>query len=254
VVSSAVFDQCQFPILAEPYNQALHEAVAFILLRFTPLGIIASGSILRGNPDPASDLDLYVIHPQPYRQRIQKFFNGVPAEIFVNPPEQVRRYLIEEQAEYTPITAHMLTTGFPILELDPVIAELRQLALLSLAEPPMLSPEKLVFMRYMAANWLEDAADLARRDEATANLFLSQAVFEIVRVHLIASGKYLPRNKELISQTDALNPELGTLLRQFYLISDCASRLGLAYQIADRTVHIHGFFEWESSPEEVGGK
>ena len=246
-------DRCKFPDLPEPYNQALREAVAFILSRTHPVGIIATGSILRGNPDPASDLDIYVIHRQNERQRVQKYFNGVPAEIFINPPQQIRRYLVEEREEFRPITAHMLSTGFLILELDPVVAELCQEATRTLLDPPQASPEKLLFMRYMAATWLEDAADLAQRDEATANLFLTQAVFEIIRYHFIASGKYLPRNKELISATESLNPELGALLCQFFMMSDCALRLGLAYQIADRTIKIHGFCEWESTPEEVGG-
>jgi predicted nucleotidyltransferase len=254
MVSPVMFDQCVFPLLAEPYNQALHEAVAFILSRFTPLGIIASGSIIRGNPDPASDLDLYVIHPKSYRQRIQKFFNGIPAEIFINPPEQIRRYLVEEQADYRPITAHMLATGFPVLELDPQVGELCKLARQSLAGPPELSAEKRIFMRYMAANWLEDAADLAHRDEAAANLFLSQAVYAIIQYNFIASGKHLPRSKELIAKTEEIAPELGTLVRRFFLTADCANRLELAYQIADRTIQTYGFSEWESTPEEVGGK
>jgi hypothetical protein len=244
--------QCIFPSLPEPYAQALREAVAFILTRTTPAGILAAGSILRGSPDPASDLDMYVIHRQPYRQRIQKYFNGVPAEIFINPPEQVERYLAEEEAEYTPITAHMLTTGFPILEIDPVIAELHQRAVQSLKAPPAASEQRLLYMRYMAANWLEDAADLALRDQAAANLFLSSAVFEIIRFNFIASQQYLPRNKELIAATEALEPELGALVRRFYLTADCPSRLDLAYQIADRTIHIRGFCEWESTPEPVG--
>jgi predicted nucleotidyltransferase len=247
-----MIEQCKFPSLPEPYAQALHEAVAFILSRTAPVGIIASGSILRGNPDPASDLDMYVIHRQPYRQRIQKYFNGVPAEIFINPPEQVKRYIAEEQAEHRPITAHMLATGFPVLETDPVIAELRQQALLSLANPPVPSPESLLFRRYMAANWLEDAADLALRDEATANLFLSQAVLEIIRGNFFAEQRYLPRNKELISATEALDPELGALIRRFYRSADCPARLALAYQIADRTIKIRGFCEWESTPEPIG--
>lgn len=243
-----MIDQCVFPNLTAPYKQALHEAVEFILARTTPVGIIASGSILRGNPDPASDLDLYVIHLQPYRQRIQKFFNGIPAEIFINPPQQVRLYLVEEQADYRPITAHMLATGFAVLEVDPVIAELRQSAVASLENPPQASPEHLTSLRYMAANWLEDAADLAQRDEATANLFLSRAVYEIIRYNFIAEGQYLPRNKELIAVTEAINPGLGILLRKFYATASCATRLDLAYQIADRTIQVHGFFEWESTP------
>jgi predicted nucleotidyltransferase len=244
--------QCTFPSLSEPYAQALREAVEFILLRTSPVGILACGTILRGNPDPASDLDMYVIHRQPYRQRIQKFFNGIPAEIFINSPEQVKRYLAEEQAEHRPIAAHMLATGFPVLEIDPVVAELRQQALQTLANPPTSSPEGLLFMRYMAANWLEDAADLAPRDEATANLFVSQAVLEMIHYNFIAAQKYLPRNKELISATEALDPELGVLVRRFYLSADCSARLKLATQIADRTIKLYGFCEWESTPEPIG--
>lgn len=246
-------DQCVFPNLASPYAQALREAAEFIFSCTTPIGIIASGTILRGNPDLASDLDLYVIHLQPYRQRIQKVFKGVPAEIFINPPQQVRHYLVEEQAEFRPITAHMLATGFVILEADPVIAELRQKAVEILENPPQASPERLTSLRYMAASWLEDASDLAQRDEATANLFLSQAVFEIIRSNFILAGKYMPRNKELIAGTEALNPELGQLLRKFYTTASCTARLELAYQIADRTIKAHGFFEWKSTVEPVGG-
>lgn len=250
-----MIDQCVFPRLASPYAQALRQAVEFILTRTTPIGIVASGTILRGKPDPASDLDLFVIHQQSYRQRIQRIFNGVPAEIFINTPAQVRHYLKEEQAEYRPITAHMLATGFVILEADPVVAELHQEALKMLqTPPPQAGPETLTSLRYMAASWLEDAADLIPRDETTANLFLSQAVFEMIHANFIIFRKNLPRNKELVSGTEAINPELGQLLREFYQSASPAGRLELAYQIADRTIQAHGFFEWESTPQEVGEK
>lgn len=248
-----MIEQCVFPNLPSPYAQALHEAVEFILARTVPVGIIASGSILRGNPDPASDLDIYVIHLQPFRQRIQKYFSGVPAEIFINPPQQVRRYMDVEREDYRPMTAHILATGFSVLEINPIVDELRQKAIWSLANPPTASPERLITLRYMAANWLEDAADLGQRDEATANLFLSQAVLEMIRYNFITQGIYQPRNKELIAATEALNPELGELLRRFYLTAECQARLELAYQIADRTIQLYGFCEWESTPEEAGG-
>ena len=81
-----ILEQCQWPDLPEKYASALRSAVGFIAENLEPIGIIASGTILRGNPDPASDLDIYVIHRAAKRQRIQKFFAGVPAEIFINPP------------------------------------------------------------------------------------------------------------------------------------------------------------------------
>ena len=67
--------------LSEPYARSLEEAVAWIRMEYSPLGIVASGSIIRGNPDPHSDFDIHVV-TEGVRQRVQKFFNGIPCEIF----------------------------------------------------------------------------------------------------------------------------------------------------------------------------
>ena len=64
--------------------------VEFILENYSVLGIIVSGTIIRGNQDLSSDLDIYVIQKEPFRQRLQKFFNHIPAEIFVNPPKLLK--------------------------------------------------------------------------------------------------------------------------------------------------------------------
>ena len=99
--------ECRFPELAEPFSTALREGVRYILERFEPLGIIACGTIIRGNPDPSSDHDIYVLVAGSRRQRIQRFFNAVPAEIFVNPPSAIERYFEEGARENRPVTAHM---------------------------------------------------------------------------------------------------------------------------------------------------
>lgn len=49
---------CRFPGLREPYATALRDAVAFALTRTQPIGIVAAGTIIRGNPDRSSDIDL----------------------------------------------------------------------------------------------------------------------------------------------------------------------------------------------------
>jgi predicted nucleotidyltransferase len=115
-------DECRWPALSEPYASALREAVEWVSGRFDVVGIIAAGSIVRGRPDASSDLDLYVIHLPLVRQRIQRFFSGVPAEIFVNPPQAIRRYFAAEHREARPITAHMLGTGATVLVRDPACA------------------------------------------------------------------------------------------------------------------------------------
>jgi predicted nucleotidyltransferase len=53
--------------LPEGYRRAFDAAFQFIQVQFNPDGIVVSGTIARGNPDPASDLDVVVVHHQPWR-------------------------------------------------------------------------------------------------------------------------------------------------------------------------------------------
>src|SRR5215471_4825490 len=141
---------CNFPKLPDKYDGALREAVSFVLERFNPIGIIAAGTIVRGTPDAASDLDVWVIHLAPVRQRLQKFFNGVPAEIFVNPPWIIQKYFVQDQGEARPISAHMMATGIVLLATDTVVDRLRQTAISLLSSAPTLTPQRLTQARYAA--------------------------------------------------------------------------------------------------------
>ena len=243
--------QCQWPSLPPKFDQALREAVQFILSRFKPVGIIVAGTIVRGNPAPSSDLDIYVIHLEPFRQRVQKFFNGVPAEIFVNPPTAVKRYFVEEHAALRPITAHMLATGFVILNLDPIISDLRQQAVGWLAKSPEETSESLTFARYMAATMYEDALDVAEHDPATAQMLLSRAMVDMLHFCFRKAGQFYPRSKALLTMLNKIDPETAQLACPFFEQSDLTARLRLAEQIAERTIGVRGFFEWESIPDKV---
>lgn len=240
--------QCRFPALAEPYHSALRAAVTLILDRFDPLGIIASGTIVRGHPGPNSDLDIYVIHAAPWRQRLQVRFNGVPAEIFVNPLAAVQHYFVEERHSGRPITAHMLATGAVILDRDPVVEQVREQARVLLCTPPDPMPDQLRFSRYMIGSSYEDARDTAATDPLSAGMILAGAVHEMLRYSFLAANRYIPREKDLLA---ALDPDLAALAREFYGAGEIGARLALAQQIADRTIQTDGFFEWESEPDEV---
>jgi hypothetical protein len=69
--------QCSWPTLAEPFATALRQAVSFVFEELQPIGVIATGTIVRGHSHRSSDLDVYVVHLGSYRRRIQRFFNGV---------------------------------------------------------------------------------------------------------------------------------------------------------------------------------
>jgi len=244
--------QCRWPDLPTPYAAALREAVQFVLERCVDTqGIVVSGTVLRGNPAPSSDLDIYVIRREPQQQRVQRFFNGVPAEIFINPVCKVLDYLASEQREARPITAHMISTGFTILDFEGVVASLQARARELLETPPTLSAEALTSARYRAAARYEDATDIVRDRPETARMILGLAVYQMLHYHFLAARRFLPRDKDLVDVLASWDAPLGDLARRFYGAATLEEALALAEQIADRTIATRGFFEWESTPEPV---
>ena len=247
-----MLNQCEWPELPDESDKALRDAVSYVLDHFSVAGIVASGTIIRGNPDPASDLDIYVIHRGSFRQRVQRFFSGVPVEIFVNPPSAIEKYFAEEHASRRPLTAHMLATGFVILELEPIVGHLRAKAREYLSRPPGKPDSPTITMaRYGIALLYEDAVDVAGRDPVTAHMLLCRATTEMLNFCFTQSGRFLPRHKDLLKELAGLDSETADLARRFYATSSIESKLALGGRIADRTIGARGFFEWETPPEDV---
>ena len=238
---------CSFPELPTLYDRALREAIEFILSRFDPLGIIAAGTIVRGDPGPTSDHDIFVIVSGSKKQRVQKIFAGVPAEIFVNPPRTVEQYFEEDRKANRPITAHMLATGFVVLDRDPEVGRLRALAREYLRRSAELSEGDLMWQRYAAALHLEDAIDLVETDPEAATFLMNQAFNDMLRFTFFANrDHHVPRWKEILSVVCELDPRAGELARGYLRATLLEDRLPFVVELADRICGAHGFFEWES--------
>ena len=247
----AVPPSCTWPPLADPYASALREAVAYIFSRWEPVGVVAGGTIIAGSPSPSSDLDLYVIHREPYRQRVQRRFNGVPAEMFVNPPERIERQFVSDRREGRLVAAHILATGVVVYAADPVVDRLRQLAREELESKPEPSSVALDQRRYFAATALEDAADIAEPDPALCALILHRAVDAAISCRFWLARTWQPRGKDTLTALAGIDAPLAELVRSFHTESDLTRRRALARQIVQRVTGETGFFEWESAPEEV---
>lgn len=237
------------PTLPSPYGEALRQAVAYILARYEVWGLLACGTIVAGTPDASSDLDMFVIHAKPARQRVQKRFNGVATEIFVNPPQTVRGYFADEVTR--PCTAHMLAHGVVLVDRHPVVEELVAEARIWLATPPNLSETQLTMRRYMAADAFENAQDIAARDPANSSLILHQAVRAMLDYSFLAAKRPLPRAKRMLAALVEVDPPLGDLARRYYEATENSTRLALAHEIATHTIQATGFFEWETPLEEM---
>ena len=246
---NTVVAQKMYSELPSPYAEALREAVEYILARYEVLGLFACGTIVAGTPDANSDLDMFVIHGKPERQRVQKRFHGVATEIFVNPPSTIRRYFADEVT--WPSTAHMLATGWVLLDRHPITEELVAEAHAWLATPPNLSETQLTMRRYMAADAFENAQDIALVDPANASMILHQAVQAMLEYAFLAANRPLPRAKRMLAAVAELDPQLGDLARRYYDAAENSVRLTLATEIAGRTIQATGFFEWETPFEAI---
>jgi hypothetical protein len=244
-------DKCKWPPLPEHYSIALKDAVEFVFTRFQSVaGIVAAGTIIRGTPSPSSDLDIYVVQTDSFRQRIQRFSKEVPTEIFVNPPSMIREYFAEEATSGRLITAHMLSTGFVVYQNGSELEVLRQEASILLGTDPPV-PADLTIPKYMLATLFEDAFDVRKQDPATSRMILFQAMEQAVRFAYTKAGKCQPRTKELLSHLKQVDPKAGSLACEFFRSRSYRHQIRIAETFAELVLGHKGFFEWESKPEKV---
>jgi predicted nucleotidyltransferase len=194
--------QCRYPDIAEPYSSALKAAVLHILSEYEVLGIIAAGSIIRGEGHPSSDWDIYIIHAKPQRQMIQTFFEGVPTQFFLNPPSMIRQYFKSEAAEGVCITAHMFVTGFVVLDRDPFIEEARQEARRVIAAGPQVNADDLPMKCYHITSEFENAMDIIDADPPAGLMLLSHTMMRMLQIlSAAADGVYSPHERPAETNT-----------------------------------------------------
>jgi hypothetical protein len=234
------------PQLGEPYDRALAGGLDYLLETTRPTAVVVTGSIVRGNPDPSSDLDIFVLHDAPWRQRLQRRFAGVPVELFVNHPSFMAEYFASESARGRPSAAHMLATGHLAYDTDDqmagFIAEARDL----LDAGPEVDEGLLTFQRYGAAMEFEDAVDVLERDPDLATLLLHRAVDSALRFRFWEARRWQPRNKELLSELETFDPQLAKMARRYYQAASPEERLAAARQVFERMIGVTGSFDWDS--------
>jgi hypothetical protein len=239
------------PDLSSPYDSALREAIATVTERFDPVAIVVSGTIVRGTPLPASDFDIVVVHDQPWRQRVQCFFHGVPAELFVNPAYQIRHAFDYEARNARPVLAHMLATGTIVLDRTGIAGDLMVEATANLAQGPLVSPGWLALRRYGIATAFEDAVDLEQIDPERSRTLALLALTDAIDWWFPAHGHWRPRAKSLLADFQHHCPDLSVAARQAIRSSDLDQCLAETATVLTGTIDATGFFPWESTPEPV---
>ena len=228
-----------------PYDVAVAAIEQHVRATYRIHGMVIAGSIVRGDAGPTSDFDVFIVHAEPWRLRDQRRFNGVPTELFVNPPDRIRGYFKSEHAEGRPCTAHMLATGDLVPGADDVALELVREAHDWLKRPIESTPAQLASRRYMAVDALDNARDTITTDPAAAAFFLANAVRDTVAYAFWSRGMLQPHRKALTRELAAVDPVAADQLRAFTTATG-EQALQVAIELARHVLGVDGFFSWTS--------
>ena len=92
---------------------------------------------------------------------------------------------------------------------------------------------------------------MADDDPATASMLIAYAVIAMLEGWCRAKTGRIPRRKDLLARVADLDPAVGALGRRVFVDPSFAEREAAAAEIADMTIGVRGFFEWDSGAEAV---
>lgn len=121
--------------------------------------VLLSGSVLKGNDTPASDLDIVVIYDKlPNAKRESFVSNGWPIEAFVHDTETIRFFCEEfDLKSFTPVLPTMLIESVCVMGDESVANELRIYADKLISNgPKILSIEEHSNFRYAITDIIND--------------------------------------------------------------------------------------------------
>lgn len=236
--------------MEERYTKCIDDALVWIHANYTANAIFVCGSIIRGTANANSDFDIYVLHSGDYRQRVQKFFNGVPCEIFINNLNHTQASFERELKNNRPCTAHMLATGIVYfddksVDTSALVAQAQKHTGLSLG----LTAQQITAAKYSIALAFEDATDVLDTDEASAKLLLHKTVSEVI-IYMYALNKIpLPGIKFRIRKLISVNQPVAHLIAQFYAADSITAQYNFAGKVLDALDISRIFFEWTSDKD-----
>jgi predicted nucleotidyltransferase len=233
--------------MLEHHKQALNEAITWIEGNYTAIGIIACGSIIRGNPSPTSDFDIYVIHEEKFKQRVQKYFNNVPCEIFINSIEQTKLSFLAEQNNNRPVTSHMIANGMIMKgdnneNIKSIVKEAKDFEF----KPKILTANEEIFIKYGITNLLEDANDVVESDPMTCEYILVKVIDKIMDFWFLKKQLPLSRIKERMSLINGHDPEFYIQINKAFQAQSIIEKLEAVTKIIENIIGEKGYFEWVS--------
>lgn len=199
--------------------------------------MFAAGSIMRGEGNELSDIDLVVVYPTLPRAWRESFvIDGFPVEAFVHDPETLAYFFQGDVESGAPIIVHMVANGTIISHEPQKAEELQQRAQSILARGPNpLSGERYDTMRYFLSDLVDDLRAERPVDEIAAlSALIYPRLIDLIllgRNQWTGKGKWGPR---LLRRFDPTLAELATKAFAEAVQGRTATLLSLTEQVLDQ--------------------
>ncbi|HVE92252.1 MAG TPA: VOC family protein [Actinomycetota bacterium] len=191
------------------YEAALDKVVDSMHAEFGQdlLGLLLAGSFAYGTPAATSDLDVFVITKQPWRQKRLTVVDDVEVELFVNPPHKIREEFGRGRISST---VDMFSRGRVLFDADGVMSELVSEAQSVRRVPPAQPHGDRIFrLRYFITDLLKDAQDVVEAgDDAGAEIVMAHCLYEALTVRYERAGRRMPKHKYVMQDLSEWEPAL----------------------------------------------
>jgi predicted nucleotidyltransferase len=134
--------------------------------------IFLAGSVIRGEANAYSDVDLVVVFPRVERAYRESFYHRTwPVEAFVHDPDTMRHFFLEvDRPIGSSSLAEMVSEGLEVPSESDFSRDLKQLARQVISEgPPAMSEPELEDRRYQISELLDDIREPRNRQELFAS-------------------------------------------------------------------------------------
>jgi hypothetical protein len=214
--------------------------------------IFLSGSLLRGEGTPYSDLDLVVIFEQlPHAWRESFNFQGYPVEAFVHDPETFN-YFIHELGVPSgqAAMAHMVAEGVEVPGPTEISQSLKRItADLIAAGPPKLSDEDERKLRYTITNLIDDIRQPRSKEELVASG--AELYGALANYYFRANGLWSAVNKSIPRKLGKTDPELYSRFREGFEELFAGGRSDKVIALAEEILKSHGGFLFDGYKHEA---
>ena len=164
------------------------------------IGILVCGSYVTGSPSKHSDLDVHIILDNyvHYRERGNKYVEGLLIEYFANPPHQILQYFDEDLRDKSLMSQVQFATGKIILDKNEQVAKLKEQAIIMINEfyekKSAISMSEL--SKYGLWDMLDDLQDAHETNRSDFDFLYFTALNNLIEEYMSSINQ--PYNRKVI--------------------------------------------------------